>query len=166
MFRFRLTGKALSDVNPDGTEVTKVSFQFPLTGKALSDFTALFRSSLLAITSVSIPFDRESPFRRNTELLRNARTDCRVSIPFDRESPFRLLRRNRIAQTPTQHVSIPFQREIPFRPHSAVAEARSGYIGFRFRLTGKALSDKIKVMLTILIIIKFQFPSNGKSLSD
>ena len=132
------------------------------------------------------------PFR--TALIdANADTNARnVSIPFKRESPFGQGRRKKSASPPkicfnslqtgkpfrtvclvcnlplsVPGVSIPFKRESPFGHSLLSNERNSTLLWFQFPSNGKALSDTFMAKTSCdRIYDPFQFPSNGKALSD
>ena len=86
-----------------------------------------------------------------------------VSIPFKRESPFGLTYSQAVDDT--NWVSIPFKRESPFghqRRHDTLELGRL----FQFPSNGKVLSDEQLPSYRSRPLDEFQFPSNGKVLSD
>ena len=62
-------------------------------------------------------------------------------------------------------VSIPFQRESPFGQNENLSSRLSNF-EFQFPSNGKVLSDVNNVTARHEAAEKFQFPSNGKVLSD
>ena len=68
---------------------------------------------------------------------------------------------------PLHGVSIPFKRESPFRLVVGNDLHFTKDIMFQFPSNGKALSDfRVILAVAVVLVRKFQFPSNGKALSD
>ena len=88
--------------------------------------------------TVSIPFKRESPFGLWSQRMWSVRN--KVSIPFKRESPFGLVWELSIVSY-NNWVSIPFKRESPFGPLCWTSCWQSTRSTFQFPSNGKTLSD-------------------------
>ena len=171
--RVRLVSIPFKRESPFGPRNSKISgyrmvstFQFPSNGKVLSDPSC--RPHLQAPVHCFNSLQTGKSFRT---LRRKARSklgmSAQVSIPFKRESPFgpfvHLVRHVRVKTL--QWVSIPFKRESPFGPEMACA-TRKGVHGFNSLQTGKSFRTFHKDFLLITHFFMFQFPSNGKVLSD
>ena len=79
--------------------------------------------------------------------------------------PFRTCRMQNVAQRIFLYVSIPFKRESPFGHVDKGVSFKTTPPKFQFPSNGKALSDG-PLAIVPLLFGKFQFPSNGKALSD
>ena len=164
-------------------------FQFPSNGKVLSDE----RHSLflfLPICSVSIPFKRESPFGRASPRPGSRRIQSFNSLQtgksFRTEAQMRLKKTHQQVQSfnslqtgksfrtrnPMNNtfilnsVSIPFKRESPFGRVSVPNGLSLSFLCFNSLQTGKSFRTDEERDRQSLGIAKFQFPSNGKVLSD
>ena len=78
---------------------------------------------------------------------------------------------NKILHCKKAEVSIPFQRESPFGPKVTNAVCKAGNFlentdEFQFPSNGKVLSDRGLPEYKDVERVEFQFPSNGKVLSD
>ena len=163
----------------------ETKFQFPSNGKVLSD--GKNPRCPERPSPVSIPFKRESPFGHPVKGDRRPRhRGPEVSIPFKRESPF-----GRGRETPlfTRHVrfnslqtgksfrtsrsSQSYDRETSFNslqtgksfrtvPHLRIHPIESRFNSLQ---TGKSFRTRDRCQV-LNYTREFQFPSNGKVLSD
>ena len=138
--------------------------------------------------SVSIPFKRESPCGHAPK--RGNQKLSIVSIPFKRESPFgqktceekgvevgfQFPSNGKVlsdtmdavgtAVSEELMVSIPFKRESPCGRGQADCDPHQARQEFQFPSNGKVLSDQRLLFIVGAFFYVFQFPSNGKVLSD
>ena len=138
MFQFPSNGKVLSDksIQPESNPGERRVFQFPSNGKVLSDLRFFTCKMLIR---VSIPFQRESPFGRGTLWITHSPRICFNSLQTGKS--FRT-KSSRWRWLTAIKVSIPFKRESPF----GLSETRQTASQYHSPM--------------------FQFPSNGKVLSD
>ena len=119
---------------------------------------------MIMVGLVSIPFKRESPFGQHRSPPITEGTIPIVSIPFKRESPFGLQRITPREKVST-NVSIPFKRESPFGRNNHKSQWGKDN-RFNSLQTGKSFRTISKWYTLRQLYELFQFPSNGKVLSD
>ena len=115
-----------------------------------------------SLHEVSIPFTRESPFGR-TCIMIPSEWEQSVSIPFKRESPFGLKHLCTIRLGTM--VSIPFKRESPFGRQNCIRwqHGLCQWVSIPFKRESPFGRKELAIPSTTTM---FQFPSNGKALSD
>ena len=154
------TGKSFRTYTASFEELQRIVFQFPSNGKVLSD-PMLEERERFQRTIVSIPFKRESPFGLQSHN-EDLVEGSLVSIPFKRESPFGPSEWNDRRKKIKGFNSL--QTGKSFR--TIEEETEEGIMTlFQFPSNGKVLSDE-RGLDTDSPMYVFQFPSNGKVLSD
>ena len=166
-FQFPSNGKALSDIELACIRaVDDEMFQFPSNGKALSD-EDIETTLKMGQHRVSIPFKRESPFGP-VRICGQGESAWIYSFQFP--SNGKALSDKKIEDEATlallAKVSIPFKRESPFGQSSTAAAPTIVRSSFNSLQTGKPFRTLAFWVLLIEYLKSFQFPSNGKALSD
>ena len=108
---------------------------------------------------VSIPFKRESTCERENK--KSESEDRCVSIPFKRESTCEHALKAEREQERERRVSIPFKRESTCEPKVKKEKRKNeSIVSIPFK---RESTCELAILIGIVAVIVFQFPSNGKA---
>ena len=153
--QFATSRKVSSDELWETLEGNCLAFQFPTSGKGHSDFSGKIWDAARQEDIVSIPYEREGAFRRDSGILPGVDEEF-VSIPYEREGAFRHLLGFLLVAAGVA-VSIPYEREGAFRRIAATTADRDRAVSIPYEREG-AFRRKLTALNPAFLCGKVSIP--------